>query len=94
MACARPRDESGKIRIRSCAPNSLPYFPLRLHVACFRIAWGGAGLGGALGGPRVLAHFLTGPSRSLLEGTNSGAWCAWPAAARLLGWGLYLWLQV
>lgn len=41
----------------------------------------------------MLAHFLPGPSHRLLEGTSSRARYTWSAAACLLGWGLYLWLQ-
>lgn len=59
-----------------------------------RWAGGGAGLGGALGSPGLLVHFLIGPSYSLLEGTSSGAWRVWLVVACLLGWGLYLQLQV
>lgn len=92
MTYATPHGESGKTRLRSQVPNSFPYFPPRLPVACFGIGLGGAGLGGPLGGPGVLAHFLPGFSCCLWQGTISDAWYAWPAAASLLGWGLYLWL--
>lgn len=61
--------------------------PTHCSMACFGK---GAGLGGALGGPGMLAHFLPGPSHSLLEGTSSRTWYTWSAAACLLGWGLYL----
>ena len=56
MTCAWPHDGFGKSRIRSWALSSLPYFPSRLRMACCRIDWGGAGRGGAPGGPGVLAH--------------------------------------
>lgn len=63
--------ESGRIRLDSWALNSL---------FC-GLLWEGAGLGGALGGPGVLAHFLPGPSHSLLEGTSSRARYTWSPAA-------------
>lgn len=66
------------------------------HPGCLWPALGQAGEGQALWSPMwssVLAHFLTGPSHSSLEGTRcSGAWCALLAPARLLGWDLHLWL--